>query len=105
MRWLKSKTIAAHMVMWVMSDRGKYSFLLHYCCSLLNGCLGIPRSFRMMQGFGVNTFTLVNAKGERHFVKFHWIPELGVHSLMWDESLKISGQDPGTLPYYCSHFA
>lgn len=70
---------AAHMVMWVMSDRG------------------IPRSYRMMQGFGVNTYTLVNTKGERFFVKFHWIPELGVHSLMWDEALKIGGQDPGTM--------
>ncbi|KAJ3520830.1 hypothetical protein NM688_g9107 [Phlebia brevispora] len=67
---------ASHMVMWVMSDRG------------------IPRSFRMMQGFGVNTYTLVNGKGERFFVKFHWLPELGVHSLMWDEALKICGQDP-----------
>ena len=66
------------MVLWVMSDRG------------------IPRSFRMMQVFGVNTYTLVNAKGERFFVKFHWIPELGVHSLVWDEALKIGGQDPGT---------
>ncbi|KAG6864749.1 hypothetical protein C0991_007424, partial [Blastosporella zonata] len=45
-------------------------------------------------GFGVNTYTLVNAAGERHFVKFHFIPELGVHSLMWDEALKIGGQDP-----------
>ncbi|KIK49559.1 hypothetical protein CY34DRAFT_796992 [Suillus luteus UH-Slu-Lm8-n1] len=67
---------SAHMVMWVMSDRG------------------VPRSFRMMQGFGVNTFTLLNAAGERHFVKFHFIPELGVHSLLWDEALKINGQDP-----------
>ncbi|KAH0583518.1 Catalase-1 [Termitomyces sp. J132] len=67
---------SAHMIMWVMSDRG------------------VPRSLRMMQGFGVNTYTLINAKGERHFVKFHFIPELGVHSLMWDEALKISGQDP-----------
>ncbi|GBE78047.1 catalase [Sparassis latifolia] len=67
---------SAHMIMWVMSDRG------------------IPRSFRMMQGFGVNTFTLMNSAGERHFVKFHWLPELGVHSLMWDEALKIAGQDP-----------
>ncbi len=40
--------------------------------------------------------TLMNAKGERFFVKFHWIPELGVHSLVWDEALKIAGQDPGT---------
>lgn len=62
--------------MWVMSDRG------------------IPRSFRMMQGFGVNTYTLLNSNGDRHFVKFHFIPELGIHSLLWDEALKISGQDP-----------
>lgn len=68
---------ATHMVMWVMSDRG------------------IPRSFRMMQGFGVNTFTLNKLDGEQCFVKFHWIPELGVNSLTWDEALKISGQDPG----------
>ncbi|KAI0762682.1 catalase [Fomes fomentarius] len=67
---------SAHMIMWVMSDRA------------------IPRSYRTMQGFGVNTFTLVNAQGERFFVKFHWIPELGVHSLVWDEALKIAGQDP-----------
>lgn len=58
---------------------------------------GIPRSYRMMQGFGVNTYTLINAEGQRHFVKFHWIPELGVHSLMWDEALKVAGQDPGKL--------
>lgn len=69
---------SAHMVMWAMSDRG------------------IPRSYRMMQGFGVNTYTLVNAEGQRFFVKFHWLPELGVHSLVWDEALKIAGQDPGT---------
>lgn len=88
--------LAAHMITWVMSDRA------------------IPRSFRMMQGFGVNTceivcsvlqafshpqmiVTLVNAQGKRSFVKFHWIPELGVHSLLWDEALKINGQDPGIL--------
>ncbi|KZT23752.1 catalase [Neolentinus lepideus HHB14362 ss-1] len=67
---------SAHMVMWAMSDRA------------------IPRSLRTMQGFGVNTYTLLNAKGERFFVKFHWTPELGVHSLVWDEALKIAGQDP-----------
>ncbi|KAL2123603.1 hypothetical protein VTJ04DRAFT_4058 [Mycothermus thermophilus] len=69
-------TEATHMFMWTMSDRA------------------IPRSYRMMQGFGVNTFTLVNSKGERHFVKFTWTPELGVHSLVWDEALKLAGQDP-----------
>lgn len=67
---------ATHMFMWTMSDRA------------------IPRSYRMMQGFGVNTFTLTNAKGERSFVKFHWTPELGVNSLVWDEALKLAGQDP-----------
>lgn len=64
------------MFMWAMSDRG------------------IPRSYRMMQGFGVNTFTLTNAEGFRSFVKFHFTPTLGVHSLVWDEALKLAGQDP-----------
>lgn len=67
---------ATHMFMWAMSDRG------------------VPRSYRMMQGFGVNTFTLINDKGERHFVKFVYTPTLGVHSLVWDEALKLAGQDP-----------
>ncbi|MEO5657534.1 MAG: catalase, partial [Nitrospiria bacterium] len=65
-----------HMIMWVMSDRA------------------IPRSFRMMEGFGVHTFRLVNEQGKSRFVKFHWKPLLGVHSVLWDEALKISGQDP-----------
>jgi catalase len=65
-----------HMIMWVMSDRA------------------IPRSFRMMEGFGVHTFRLVDAKGAGRFVKFHWKPRLGVHSVLWDEALKISGKDP-----------
>ena len=67
---------AMHMIVWVMSDRG------------------IPRSYRMMEGFGVNTFRLVNAKGEARFVKFHWKPLLGVHSLVWDEAQKLGGKDP-----------
>lgn len=67
---------SAHMVMWAMSDRA------------------IPRSFRMMEGFGVHTFRLVNDEGKAHFVKFHWKPILGTHSLVWDEAQKISGKDP-----------
>lgn len=67
---------STHMVMWIMSDRA------------------IPRSYRMMEGFGVHTFRLVNAQGKSRFVKFHWKPLLGVHSVVWDEALKISGQDP-----------
>jgi catalase len=65
-----------HMLMWAMSDRA------------------IPRSYRMMQGFGVHTFRLVNAAGESRFVKFHWTPLAGTHSLVWDEAVKISGADP-----------
>jgi len=65
-----------HMIMWAMSDRA------------------IPRSFRMMEGFGIHTFKLVDAKGAARFVKFHWKPLLGVHSLLWDEAVKISGKDP-----------
>ena len=65
-----------HMLMWAMSDRA------------------IPRSYRTMQGFGVHTFRLVNAAGESHFVKFHWSPVAGTHSLVWDEAVKISGADP-----------
>lgn len=64
------------MLMWVMSDRA------------------IPRSYRTMQGFGVHTFRLVNADGQSHFVKFHWSPRAGTHSLVWDEAVKISGADP-----------
>ncbi|MFM1692194.1 catalase [Aeromonas salmonicida] len=66
---------STHMLMWVMSDRG------------------IPRSYRMMQGFGVHTFRLINAEGGSHFVKFHWTPKLGTHSLVWDEAVKIAGAD------------
>jgi catalase len=67
---------SAHMIMWLMSDRA------------------IPRSYRMMEGFGVHTFRFINDKGEAHFVKFHWKPLLGVHSVAWDEAQNISGKDP-----------
>jgi len=67
---------SAHMIMWVMSDRA------------------LPRSFRMMEGFGVHTYRLVNEAGKSTFVKFHWRPKLGLQSVVWDEALKISGADP-----------
>jgi catalase len=63
------------MIMWAMSDRA------------------IPRSFRLSEGFGVNTFRLVNAKGKPTFVRFHWRPKLGMQSVIRDEAVKISGQD------------
>ncbi|WP_426112703.1 catalase [Massilia sp. PWRC2] len=65
-----------HMIMWAMSDRT------------------LPRSLRMMEGFGIHTFRLLNAKGESTFVKFHWRPSLGLQSTLWDEAVKIAGADP-----------
>lgn len=65
-----------HMLMWAMSDRA------------------IPRSLRMMEGFGVHTFRMENAKGDVKFVKFHWRPVLGTISLIWDEALVVNGADP-----------
>lgn len=66
---------SAAMVMWLMSDRA------------------IPKNFRMMEGFGVHTFRFINDKGKSRFVKFHWKPVLGVHSLVWDEAQMIAGKD------------
>ncbi|MBO1413296.1 catalase [Streptomyces sp. FH025] len=67
---------STHMLMWLMSDRA------------------IPRSYRMMQGFGVHTFRLVDAEGRGTFVKFHWRPLLGVCSQVWDEAQLTAGRDP-----------
>jgi catalase len=67
---------STHMLMWLMSDRA------------------LPRSYRMMQGFGVHTFRLVDAEGRGTLVKWHWRPVLGTHSLDWDETQKIAGKDP-----------
>ncbi|HMJ56892.1 MAG TPA: catalase [Polyangiaceae bacterium] len=70
---------STHMILWLMSDRA------------------IPRSFRMMEGFGVHTFRFVDEAGGSRFVKFHWKPLLGMHSVVWDEAQKISGKDPDFL--------
>ena len=67
---------STHMLMWIMSDRA------------------IPRSLRMMEGFGVHTFRLINDAGKVTYVKFHWKPKLGMQSVIWDEALKINGADP-----------
>ena len=65
-----------HMVMWAMSDRT------------------LPRSLRMIEGFGIHSFRLLNAQGKSTFVKFHWRPVLGLQSTAWDEAVKIAGADP-----------
>ncbi|MET0517400.1 MAG: catalase, partial [Burkholderiaceae bacterium] len=66
---------STHMLMWAMSDRA------------------LPRSLRMMEGFGVHTFRFINAAGKSSFVKFHWKPKLGIHGLAWDEAQKLAGKD------------
>lgn len=65
-----------HNVMWAMSDRG------------------IPRSYRMMEGFGIHTYKMINDKGQSHFVRFHWKPVYGITSLIWDEAQLLTGRDP-----------
>ena len=67
---------ASHMLMWVLSDRA------------------LPRSYRMMEGFGVHTFRWVDDRGDGRFIKWHWRPLLGTASLVWDETQKIAGKDP-----------
>lgn len=73
--WASLMPESTHMQFWAMSDRG------------------IPRSLRMVEGFGIHTFQLVNDKGESHFAKFHWKPKLGVQSTLWDEAVKLQGAD------------
>src|SRR5690554_647240 len=67
------------MLLWVLSDRA------------------IPRSYRMMEGFGVHTFRFINEAGKACFVKLHWRPMLGTHSVVWDEAQKLNGKDPDWL--------
>ena len=73
--WASLMPETTHMLMWAMSDRT------------------LPRSLRMIEGFGVHTFELVNAKGKVSFVKFHWKPKLGIQSTIWDEALKLQAAD------------
>jgi len=74
--WIACSPEAMHMVMWQMSDRT------------------LPRSVRMMEGFGIHSFRLVGDDGVSTFVKFHWRPVLGAQSVVWDEAVKINGADP-----------
>ena len=65
-----------HMILWAMSDRT------------------LPRSLRMIEGFGIHSFRLLNEKGDSTFVKFHWRPKLGLQSTLWNEAVKLAGADP-----------
>lgn len=67
---------SVHMMMWMMSDRA------------------LPKSYRTMEGFGLNTFRFINDSGRSTFVKLHWKPLLGMHGMLWDEARKISDKNP-----------
>ena len=73
--WASLMPETTHMLMWAMSDRA------------------IPRSLRTIEGFGIHTFKLVNARGKVTFCKFHWKPKLGMQSTLWDEALKLQAAD------------
>ncbi|NLJ40307.1 MAG: catalase [Clostridiales bacterium] len=74
--YVASNQESAHMVMWLMSLRGR------------------PRSWRMMEGYPINAFRLINADGKSTFVRFVWKPKLGVHSITLEEANIIGGIDP-----------
>ena len=70
---------STHMITWLFSDRGT------------------PKSYRMQEGFGVNTYVWVNAKGKALNVKYHWKPKLGVQNLDRHEATRLTGVDPDYL--------
>lgn len=67
---------ATHMITWVYSD------------------LGTVKSFRMIDGFGVNTYVWKNAKGERFYVKYHFVSCQGVQTIDRREAERLAGSDP-----------
>ena len=67
---------STHMITWLFSDRGTV------------------KSYRMMEGFGVNTYKWVNAKSKEVYVKYHWKPAAGVHSIDRHKATRLAGEDP-----------
>ena len=67
---------ATHMITWVYSDRGTI------------------KDYRYMDGFGVNTYVWVNAKGKRVFVKYHWKSQQGIQTINRFEADKLAGTNP-----------
>jgi catalase len=65
-----------HQVLFLMSDRGT------------------PYGYRHMHGFGSHTFSFINDKAERHWVKFHWVCLQGIKNFTADEAGRMKGEDP-----------
>lgn len=56
--------------------------------------LGTIKSYRTIGGFGVNTYVWINENGHRVFVKYHWVPTLGVKTIDRHEAEILAGVDP-----------
>ncbi|MFE5535290.1 catalase [Streptomyces sp. NPDC056492] len=67
---------SAHMVTWLMGDRG------------------IPRSYRHMNGYGSHTYLWVNGGGEKFWVKYHMKTDQGIEFLTQADADRIAGEDP-----------
>ncbi len=67
---------STHMITWLFSD------------------MGTVKSYRKMEGFGVNTYKWVNAKGKAVYVKYHWKPKAGIETIDRHESARLAGEDP-----------
>jgi catalase len=67
---------SAHLVTWMMGDRG------------------IPKTFRHMDGFGLHAFSWVNAAGQISWVKYHFKTDQGIQWLTQEEADRLAGTDP-----------
>ena len=67
---------STHMITWLFSDRGTV------------------RSYRKMEGFGVNTYMWVNAEGRTVYIKYHWKPKAGLETIDRHEATRLAGEDP-----------
>lgn len=67
---------STHMITWLFSDRGTV------------------KSYRKMEGFGVNAYKWVNAAGKAIYVKYHWKPVAGVETIDRHEATRLAGEDP-----------
>ncbi|MEG1002865.1 catalase [Clostridium sp.] len=56
--------------------------------------LGTIKSYRTIEGFGVNTYVWINEEGKRVFIKYHWVPALGVKTINRNEAELLAGLDP-----------
>ena len=54
---------------------------------------GIPKGILFMNGYGSHTYSFINAKNERFWVKFHFKTQQGIQCFMQEEADKIAGQD------------